>query len=296
MSTKDRILAIFACLLWSTAFVGVKYTLGYMSPLTLAGIRFILAGILLLPLCGGMSALRELWSNHRSTLFLAALFNTVILYTVFYLSLKSVRGAQAAIMVGSSPLVAAVVSHFVMPNDRITRRKVVSIMLGISGIVLLTLSSKPWEPIGAKEGLGLILLFCGSLSGAFGNVVVARGKSATLNTVALASQQMLLGGMVLFAIGLLTEGIPSLALPWSFYAVLFWLALVSAGAFSIWFRLLDRVPVSELNLWKFILPIFGAIFSWTLLKSESPDIFSVLGMLLVASGIVWAQLKSRTDG
>ena len=158
MSTKDRILAIFACLLWSTAFVGVKYTLGYMSPLTLAGVRFILAGVLLLPLCGGVSALRGVWSKHRSTLFLAALFNTVILYTVFYLSLKVVRGAQAAIMVGSSPLVAAVVAHFVMPNDRMTRRKAISIILGISGIAILTLSSKPWEPVGAKEGFGLLLL------------------------------------------------------------------------------------------------------------------------------------------
>ncbi len=131
----------------------------------------------------------------------------------------------------------------------------------------------------------------GSISGAFGNIVVARGKAETLHTVALASQQMLLGGVVLLVIGLSMEGVPSLILPWSFYAVLFWLALVSAGAFSIWFRLLDRVPVSELNLWKFILPLFGAIFSWTLLKSESPDLLSVLGMLLVACGIVWAQLR-----
>ncbi len=151
MNVKDRILAVFACLLWSTAFVGVKYTLGYMSPLTLAGVRFILAGVLLLPLCGGLPALGDVWGKHRTTLLLASLFNTILLYSIFYLSLTVVRGAQAAILVGSSPLIAAVVAHFVMPNDRMTRRKAISILLGISGIVLLTLSSKTWEPIGAKE-------------------------------------------------------------------------------------------------------------------------------------------------
>lgn len=293
MTIRDRLLAVFACLLWSTAFVGVKYTLGYMSPLVLAGIRFILAGILLIPLSGGLPALRELWGKHRATLFFASLLNTVLLYSIFYLSLTIVRGAQAAILVGSSPLIAAIVAHFVMPNDRMTRRKVISIILGISGIVLLTLSSKPWDPIGAKEGFGLLLLLCGSISGAFGNIVVARGRADTLHSVALTSQQMLLGGIVLLIMGLFIEGIPTLVLSWSFYAVLFWLALVSSAAFSIWFRLLERVPVSELNLWKFILPLFGAIFSWTLLKSESPDILSIIGMILVASGIVWSQLRGK---
>ncbi len=292
MNIKDCILAIIACLLWSTAFVAVKYTLGYMSPLTLAGIRFMLAGLLLLPLCGGVKALRAVWVEHRSTLLLASLLNTVLLYAIFYTSLKFVRGAQAAIMIGASPMVTSVVAHFVMKNDRMTRRKVVSLFLGLAGIVLLTISSKPWVPVGAKEGLGLLIMLGASLSAAFGNIVVARGRVPVLYTVALTSQQIFLGGVVLLVAGLVTEGIPSLILPWSFYAVLLWLAVVSAVGFSIWFRLLDRVPVSELNMWKFIIPLFGAILSWVLLKAESPDIFSVLGMLLVAVGIVWSQLRS----
>ena len=292
MNIKDRILAVTACLLWSTAFVAVKYTLGYMSPLTLAGIRFMLAGLLLLPLCGGVKALRAVWVEHRSTLLLASLLNTVLLYAIFYTSLKFVRGAQAAIMIGASPMVTSVVAHFVMKNDRMTRRKVVSLFLGLAGIVLLTISSKPWVPVGAKEGLGLLIMLGASLSAAFGNIVVARGRVPVLYTVALTSQQIFLGGVVLLVAGLVTEGIPSLILPWSFYAVLLWLAVVSAVGFSIWFRLLDRVPVSELNMWKFIIPLFGAILSWVLLKAESPDIFSVLGMLLVAVGIVWSQLRS----
>lgn len=292
MNVKDRILAVTACLLWSTAFVSVKYTLGYMSPLTLAGIRFMLAGLLLLPLCGGIKALRAVWGEHRSTLLLASLLNTILLYAIFYTSLKFVRGAQAAIMIGASPMVTSVVAHFVMKNDRMTRRKVISLFLGLGGIVLLTISSKPWVPVGAKEGLGLLIMLGASLSAAFGNIVVARGRVPVLYTVALTSQQIFLGGVVLLVAGLATEGIPSLILPWSFYVILLWLAVVSAAGFSIWFRLLDRVPVSELNMWKFIIPLFGAIFSWVLLKAESPDVLSVLGMLLVAVGIVWSQLRS----
>ena len=289
MTFRDRILAIIACLLWSTAFVGVKFTLDYMSPLNLAGLRFILAGILLLPLSGGVSSLYAVIKKHPATLLLTSLFNTVLLYSIFFISLKFVRGAQAAILIGASPLVTALVAHFMMENDKMTRKKAISIGLGITGIILLTLSSKPWSPIGIKEGLGLLLLLCGSLSSAFGNIVVARGKSQTLHTVALTSLQMISGGIILSLLGLIFEGKPVLNQPFSFYAVLLWLAIVSGGGFAIWFRLLDRVPVSELNLWKFIIPIFGAVLSWTLLKSESPDILSVLGMLLIAAGIIFSQ-------
>jgi len=52
-NVKIRILAVTACLLWSTAFAGVKIGLEYASPFFLAGSRFMLAGLLLVPLSGG---------------------------------------------------------------------------------------------------------------------------------------------------------------------------------------------------------------------------------------------------
>ena len=44
-SADSRILAVTACLLWSTAFLGVKTGLEFMSPLVFAGVRFTLAGV-----------------------------------------------------------------------------------------------------------------------------------------------------------------------------------------------------------------------------------------------------------
>jgi drug/metabolite transporter (DMT)-like permease len=263
-----------------------------MPPLTLAGTRFIIAGILLLPFSGGLPALTTCVRQHTVTLLLTSLFNTVLLYSIFFISLNFVRGAQAAILIGASPLITALVAHFMMDDDHLTRRKSISIALGISGIVLLTLSSKPWSPIGFKEGLGLLLLLSGSISGALGNIVVAKRRDANLHSVALTSLQMLLGGVILLIAGAAFESAPQFhELTWKFYAALCWLAIISAGGFSIWFRLLERVPVSELNLWKFIIPIFGAVFSWVMIKDESPDIFSVIGMLLVAIGIVYSQFS-----
>ena len=124
MNGRDNIYAIIACLLWSTAVVGIKYGLEYMSPLNLAGIRFMLAGVILLPFCGGLGKLGNVFVLHRKTLIAASLLNTVGLYALFFWGIQFVRGAQTAIMIGASPLISATVAHFVMKNDRLTRRKI----------------------------------------------------------------------------------------------------------------------------------------------------------------------------
>lgn len=295
MSWRDSLSAIVACLLWSTAFVGIKIALEYMSPLNLAGMRFIIAGAMLLPFCGGLSSIVKLFTLHRKTLFVASLLNTVFLYGLFFVAMQFVRGAQAAILIGASPLVAAIVAHFAMKNDRMTRSKTVSIVFGMIGVVLLAIAGKPWEPVGAREFGGLLLLLLASITSAFGNVVVARGRAETLHPVALASFQMMLGGVALLFAGFIFEGMPDLALSLKFYVALGWLSFLSATAFAIWFHLLQRVPVSELNLWKFIIPLSGAILSWLLIKGETPDLLSVLGLIFVTVGIVWSQYASRCE-
>ena len=55
-------MAFFACMLWSTAFVGVKYSLNFAPPLFIAGIRFTLAGLILIPFAG-RGYFRELKSH-----------------------------------------------------------------------------------------------------------------------------------------------------------------------------------------------------------------------------------------
>lgn len=295
MSSRERLLAIIACLLWSTAFVGVKAGLEFMPPLIFAGFRFILAAFMLFPFVGGAMAMKTAWCKHRRTVVLASLYNTVGLYALFFIAMQLTRGAQAAILIGASPLVYAVVAHFVMEDDRMSRRKMASIGFGVAGIVLLAVAGKPWEPVGARESFGLFLLLCATIIGAFGNVVVAKGNAPDLHPVALTSLQMGVGGVILLLAGLVIEDLPTQAVPLRFYGILGWLAFLSAAAFSLWFHLLQRVPISDLNMWKFLIPLFGSVLSWLLLKNEHPDILTVCGMILVAIGVVASQRPAENQ-
>lgn len=292
---KNTVLAITACLLWSTAFVGVKVALGYISPLVLGGMRFMLAGLLLLPLCGGMANLSGIVRNHTGTVLKVSLLQTFLLYGSFFIAMQYVRGAPASIIIGSSPLVSALVAHVMMKDDKMTRQNSMAIILGIIGIVIIVLSSKPWDPVGVIEFRGILLLIFGTLMSSISNVVVAKKRDA-INPIELNSLQMFLGGCLLLITGLVLEGPPDMGQPLFFYGVLLWLAVISAAAFSIWFYLLARIRVSKLNVWKFLIPVFGALICWILLPDESPDIMSVLGVLLVSAGIIYSGVASDKCG
>jgi drug/metabolite transporter (DMT)-like permease len=133
-----------------------------------------------------------------------------------------------------------------------------------------------------------------------GNILVARQR-AVLEPIFLNSLQLFMGGLGLWALSRPLEGGLPADLPWSFWLALAWLAFLSAAAFSIWFGLLRRpaVKVSELNLWKFLIPVCGALLSWLLLPDESPTLWPIAGMVCIAGAIVLfnrAALRSLLNG
>ncbi len=282
---RNTLMAVFACLLWSSAFVTVKHALEYQTPLTLAGMRFVLAGLIQIPFCKHWLAPWQLLRREFSTVLLVSLFHTIYLYATFFIALSWLPGAEGAITMGAGPLCSALVAHWLMHDDKLERRTLTSIAFGMGGIACISLASKPWNPVGFKEFCGMLLLLSGSIVSAVGNVVVAKRKGG-LPPIALNSAQMLIGGAVLLLIALPFEGLPNAMLPASFYGQLLWLATISSVAFAIWFHLLGRMKVSKLNLWKFLIPLSGAALSWLLLPNESPTWPSLAGMVLIVVGIV----------
>lgn len=285
-------MAVFACLLWSSAFVAGKHALEFQQPLNLAGTRFLLAGLLQIPFCGCLLAPFRMLKKEFSTVLWVSLFHTVYLYSTFFIGLNWVRGAEGAIMIGVGPLTSALVAHLLMHDDKMKQRTLVSILLGMSGVVLISVASNPWNPGGLKEFFGLMLLLSGAFVSAIGNVMVAKRKGG-LHPIALNSAQMLLGGVILLLLALPFEGLPKLQLPAVYYGNLLWLAIISATAFGIWFFLLGKIKVSRLNLWKFLIPLNGAALSWIFLPDEFPTWPSLVGMALIVVGIVIGQIEGK---
>ncbi|OPL14091.1 MAG: hypothetical protein AVO34_06235 [Firmicutes bacterium ML8_F2] len=282
------LLAVAACLLWSTAFVGVKVGLQYAGPFAFAGQRFMLSGLLLLPFWWSRRPSCSIVCSHGGMILRIALFQTFILYGLFYFGMTLIPGALAAMVIGASPLVTAVMAHYCMKGDRLSPLKGGSLLLGLGGVAVLSLSRQPWvSATGLAEVAGIGVLLLANVAGALGNILVARHKTE-LDPVFLNSAQLFIGGLGLWLLSLPLEAPLASNLPWAYFAALGWLAFLSAAAFSIWFILLRRpgVQVSELNLWKFLIPVCGALFSWQLLPEEGPSLWPVVGMLFIAAAVI----------
>ena len=286
--------AIFACLLWGSAFPMIKTGLEYVKPLTFAGWRFILAGAILLPLCGRPSRYFKAVRTHWRLIVVVSMIQTVLLYTLFFIGMEWVQGAHAAIICGSAPLVTGLLAHWLMPNERLTPIKFCAIALGLAGVVLLAAAQKPIETSGLRQlaGMGLLVTSVVCASGA--NILVAR-YGRTVNPMVLNSVQIGLGGLVLTVIALVAEKQPTELPPLEFFGAMAWLAVISAACFSIWFALLKHVKVSKLEMWKFLLPVFGAALSWMILPEESPTWSSLVGVACVATAVAVSQMLGRNQ-
>jgi drug/metabolite transporter (DMT)-like permease len=280
-------LAIVACLLWSSAFAAIKIGLQYTPPLQFAGLRFMLAGLLILPFCGDLSVYLKNVIDHRKTVVLVSFFQTTLLYVLFYPGLNMLPAAIAAIITGSQPLIIAVIAHFVARSERMTTRRMLSILLGLAGVVVISLNRGEVTLSGGSQFLGLVLLLISNVSAGVGDIIVSRHR-APIPPLTLTSSQLFLGGLVLFLISIPIEGAPGGSYPAAYYGSLAWLTILSAAAFSIWFKLLKRegMLVADLNIWKFLIPVSGACLSWILIPGESPEFSSVIGMLCIACALL----------
>lgn len=279
--------AVIACLLWSTAYAGIKIGLQYDTPFHFAGLRFILSGLMILPFTISPSAyiamIRDNWKVIAWVTFLQMFVN----YAFFYKGLELVPGALGAVIVGSQPLVTALVTHYMHIEENLTRRKMLTIVAGISGVILISAGRQAFRFGALTELLGVLMILIANIGTATSNVVVAvKGKS--LNPFVLSSFSLFSGGLILYLISLPMEGFHPLSFPREYWYVLLWLSFMAAAAFSVWFRLLQRpgVKVSELNLFKFIIPVVGAILSWILVPGENPEWLTITGMIVITTSLV----------
>jgi drug/metabolite transporter (DMT)-like permease len=292
---NTSLLAITSCLLWSTAFAGIKIGLDYSTPLQFGGIRFFIAGLLVFPLAYRYNPRYfVIIRDNLGLILLLALLQTFLQNTMFYTGINLIPPAVAAIVIGSQPLFIALVANFFMPGERMTLYKTGAILLGIAGVALVSFGKDPSSATGHVALAGIVLVLGVNVVSGFANILVAREKGKVPPLV-ISSSSMILGGAALFLVSIPLEGLHFGPRPSVYYLSLTWLSVLSAVAISIWTILLKRpgTVVSDLNLWKFLIPLFGALLSWILLPEEHPQALTATGMFVITFALVISGLLKR---
>lgn len=287
------ILAIFCSALWGSAFPCVKIGYGLfgvdtsqpMSLILFAGIRFFAAGIMVI-ITGSIMNKKPLVPKIKELPKVAALSltQTILQYLFFYIGLANTSGVKSSVIEGMSVFVCILISSLVFRLEKLTKFKIIGCVLGTAGIVVINLDRSLLSGF-SLTGDGFILL--STIAYAISSVLIKHFSKDT-DTMMLSGWQFLLGGAVMTVIGLLAGG--SITLPESplpAVLMLFYLAFISACAYSIWSLLLKYNPVSKIAVFGFMNPVCGVLLS-ALLLGEAQQAFrleSLIALVLVSAGI-----------
>jgi drug/metabolite transporter (DMT)-like permease len=278
---KTYLIALIPVILWSTAFIGVKSGLAFVTPFAFAGIRFMLAGILLSLFIHDYRGLLDHTRKHWKLVLKTSVLQTSLFYALYYYGIDNVPASIAAIIIGS-------IAHLFLHDEQLNSRKIISLLAAVSGIVLISLSRNPTTDTGRTQIFGIALLLIAAISESLLQVVLKK-NTEPYDPKKLNTAQIFIGGATLFLMSLPTEGLMSFQQPLSFYMSLLWLSIVSAVGFSIWYGMIQKaeVRVSELNMLKFLNPVLGAVLSWIIMAQDSPDVYTVSGMIIISLAVLF---------
>lgn len=293
--------ALICCALWGSAFPCIK--IGYQmfeipqdavaTQILFAGLRFTLAGILVI-LIGSVLSGNLLKINRQNALKILklSLLQTVLQYLFFYIGLANTTGVKASIIEGVNVFIAIFVASLIFRQEKLTMGKLAGCLIGFAGVVLVNLNGNGLDMSFHLNGEGFI--FLSTVAYAFSSVYLKR-YSKTENPVLLSGWQFIAGGLVMTIMGLLMGGRITKVTATGI-AMLFYLACISAVAYSLWGILLKYNPVSRVAVFGFMNPVFGVILSAFLLgeREQASGIKSIIALILVSIGIyITAKVKEE---
>lgn len=293
--------ALICCALWGSAFPCIK--IGYQmfeisqdavaTQILFAGLRFTLAGILVI-LIGSVLSGNLLKINRQNALKILklSLLQTVLQYLFFYIGLANTTGVKASIIEGVNVFIAIFVASLIFRQEKLTMGKLAGCLIGFAGVVLVNLNGNGLDMSFHLNGEGFI--FLSTVAYAFSSVYLKR-YSKTENPVLLSGWQFISGGLVMTIMGLLM-GRKITKVTATGIAMLFYLACISAVAYSLWGILLKYNQVSRVAVFGFMNPVFGVILSAFLLgeREQASGIKSIIALILVSIGIyITAKVKEE---
>lgn len=285
-------LALLATVLWGSAFPWAKITFEYISPILVSGLRFVVSGILLLPFMFSGGRFNDL-KLHWKFILLFGILQNLLQYSIFYCGLDYVPSSISAIIRGAVPLFVAVMSFFMLSSTSFGWRKIVALLVGFSGVVLICIGDKSIIIDNPNFYWGILLLFISNIFGAYSNITLVKCKDKP-SPIALTFGANLAGGLLLCLLSLIID--PKclhgmLTLPHRFWVAMTCLSIIPAIGFTSWHSLLSRegINVSELNVFKFIIPVVGVLLSWILLPNEQPSFKILVSIVIVVGAVIAVQ-------
>jgi len=289
------LLLIAPFFLWGTAMVAMKGVIPHTTPLFLAGVRLIPAGVLILIAAAVMGKPQPQGWKAWLWIILFAFVDGTLFQGFLAEGLNRTSAGLGSVMIDSQPLAVALLSSWLFA-EIIGMWGWLGLAIGVLGISLIglpdewilsfvTSSSYSTQLLTAESLLshGEWLMLLAALSMAVGTIII-RYINRYADPISATGWHMILGGLPLWGISSVVE-----VEQWENIVASDWLALVyatvfgSAIAYALFFYFASSGNLTSLSSLTFLTPVFALLFGNLLLNETLTKLQWVgVGMTLVS--------------
>jgi drug/metabolite transporter (DMT)-like permease len=271
-------------LIWSSTWVAIKIGLEDSPALLGAGIRFALAGALLL---GFAAARRRPLRTDRTLALTLGLLPFAFCYGLVYWGEQYIPSGLTAVLFGVMPLYTAILAAFLLQDEPLRARLLAGVALALAGLALAFVESLE---LGSEDraAIGAIAVVLSPLGAALGNVAIKR-RAGALDAIVLNGWGMLVGGALLLAGSAGTEDWGDAVWGAKALGSILYLAVIGSAVAFVTLTVLLRAMSAQASSFIALMIPFGALIFGAVLYSEPITGRAVAGAALVVAGLLAAR-------
>ncbi len=280
--------------IWGSTYLAIRVMVRDIPPMLGAGVRFVIAGVLLLAILrvrGGRGAV----DVSRSALLSAALVGLLLAAGgngLVTLAEQHVPSALAALLIATVPLWVIVLRRFA-GRERIGAATLVSVGVGFCGVALLLLPGS--RPAGVTIG-GMAIVIAAAISWACGSFASPR-LDLPRDPLVSTGWQLTVGGVALLVVGLLAGEAgrvqPAHTSADAWLALAYLIVVGSLIGYSAYSWLLQHVALSRVATYAYVNPVVAVFLGWWLLDERLRP--ATIAAAVVIIGSVAVTVRPRTD-
>ena len=276
-------------LIWSTTWAVIRVGLRGIPPFTGVALRFGLASAVLLALAPAFGVKLGRQPNERRVWWVNTFLTFTIPYGILYWSEQWLPSGLAAVIFATMPLQTALVAHFVLPDERLTARRSLGVLVGFGGIAVLF--SGDFQALGGGQvARAAATMLIAPLCAALANVAVKRWGGG-IHPLSIAAVPMAVTAVLMGTLSRLVEAGRPVTFNTPAVLSLLYLGLIgSALPFTLYFWLLRRQSATGMSMINYATPVL-AVAIGTVFLGEPITLRIVLGSALVLIGVAVAMRK-----
>ncbi|UCG24424.1 MAG: DMT family transporter [Chloroflexota bacterium] len=294
MSPQALPYVVLLGILFGSTLIVSRFSVGQFNPLTYIGLRLSLAGLCHVLIYTLSKARvwprgRRLWKNAA----VLGVFATAIPMTAIVSSLQFQSSGVTSVLLTTGPALTVLMAHFLLPDETLTRRKSLGVLLALAGAILLAVRGESGLPdIERANPLGYILVV-GAMISASGSTIYARKFMRDLDTFDVASVRMWIAALVIMPLSLLLVGFDLSQVTSQGYAALVYAAMVGTFAgMMLAFYNIQRFGATASSVTAYVIPIV-AMIGGVLILGETITSGMIVGMGLIIAGVALINQRPR---